>query len=122
MVEFFMSGGVAMWFVLGFGLASLVGAALFARRPHELRLGVLRSLSWATTFAAFSGFVAGVAVTLRACAQLEGADAQQWHRFAMLGVSESSSNLILGASLLALTWLVIAVGLRRLAVRETVTP
>lgn len=119
MVEFFMSGGFAMWFVLGFGLASLVGAALFARRPHELRLGVLRALSWATAFAAISGFVAGVAVTLRVCARLEGPDAQGWHRYLMLGVSESSSNLILGASLLALTWLVIAVGLRRLVARET---
>lgn len=118
MIEFFMAGGFVMWFVLAFGLAALVGAVLFARRPHELRLGALRALSWATAFAAFSGFIAGIALTLRACAGLEGADASEWHRYFMMGFAESSSNLILGTSLLALTWLVIAVGLRRLAVRE----
>lgn len=118
MIEFFVSGGMVMWFVLVFGLAALVGAVMFARRPHELRLGALRALSWATAFASLSGFVAGLALTAKYCAQLPPADASSWHVMLLLGVSEASSNLILGSSLLALTWLVIAIGLRRLAARE----
>lgn len=118
MIQFFMNGGFPMWFILAFGLASLVGAVLFARRPDELRLGSLRAMSWATAFASFAGFIAGVAVTFAACANLSPEDAPNWHVYAIMGISESSSNLILGASFLALTWLVIAIGLRRLAVRE----
>lgn len=118
MIEFFVAGGVVMWFVLGFGLAALIGAVFFARRPHELRLGALRALCRATAFASVAGFVAGVAVTLKLCAQLPPAEASSWHVYAILGLAESSSNLILGTALLALTWLVIAVGLRRLASRE----
>jgi len=117
-VQFFMNGGFPMWFILAFGLASLIGAVLFARRPDELRLGSLRAMSWATAFASFAGFVAGVAVTFAACANLPEAEASRWHVYAIMGIAESASNLILGASLLALTWLVIAIGLRRLAARE----
>ena len=118
MIQFFMSGGFAMWFILAFGLAALIGAVLFASRPDELRLGSLRAMSWATAFASIAGFIAGVAVTFAACAQLPPEHANEWHLIAMMGISESSSNLILGASFLALTWLVIAIGLRRLAARE----
>lgn len=118
MVEFFMSGGVVMWFVLLFGLAALVGATVFAVRPGEHSLGSVRAVAWATGFASVAGFIAGVAVTFSACAQLPEADQPQWYRYALQGISESASNLILGASLLSLTWLVVAIGLRRLAARE----
>lgn len=118
MIEFFQSGGMPMWFILAFGLAALSGAIFFAVRPDELRLGALRAMSWATLFASLSGFIAAVATTLRYCVQLPPAEATNWHVFVMQGFAESSANLILGLSLLALTWLVIAVGLRRLAARE----
>ena len=118
MIEFFQSGGMPMWFILAFGLAALGGAIFFAVRPDELRLGALRAMSWATLFASLSGFIAAVATTLRYCVQLPPAEATNWHVFVMQGFAESYANLILGLSLLALTWLVIAVGLRRLAARE----
>lgn len=118
MLQFFINGGFPMWFVLLFGLASLVGATVFAVRPGEHGLGSVRAIAWATAFASVAGFIAGVAVTFSACAQLPDAEQAQWYRYALQGLSESSSNLILGASLLALTWLVIAIGLRRLAARE----
>lgn len=118
MVQFFMNGGFPMWFILAFGLASLIGAVMFAARPDEIRLGSLRAMSWATGFASFAGFIAGVAVTFAACANLPAEEAGNWHVYALMGTSESASNLILGASFLALTWLVIAIGLRRLAARE----
>ncbi len=117
MVEFFIAGGFPMWFVLAFGLAGLVGAVFFARRPVEHHLGAIRAISWATAFCSFAGFIAGLAATTAACGQLPPEEASDWHRYALLGFAESSSNLILGASLLALTWLVVAVGLRRLAAR-----
>jgi len=118
MIEFFQSGGVSMWFILAFGLAALGGAVYFAVRPDELRLGALRAISWATVFASLSGFIGAIATTLRFCARLPEAEAAGWHVYFMQGFAESSANLILGLSLLALAWLVIAVGLRRLAARE----
>jgi hypothetical protein len=38
--------------------------------------------------------------------------------FLLKGISEASALLILGLALLTLTWLVVAIGLRRLAARE----
>jgi hypothetical protein len=75
-------------------------------------------MCWSTAFASLAGFIAGVAVSLSACARLPESEAESWHLYFMQGFAESSSNLILGASLLALTWFVIAIGLRRLAARE----
>jgi hypothetical protein len=117
MIEFFQNGGMPMWFILAFGIAGLLGAVLFARNPVEHHLGAIRAISWATAFTSIAGFIAGLAATTSACAQLPPDKADIWHRYALQGFAESSSNLIFGASFLALTWLVVAVGLRRMATR-----
>ena len=44
----FVHGGIGSWFVVLFGLICLVTAALFAWRPDEGRLAVLRAMSLAT--------------------------------------------------------------------------
>jgi hypothetical protein len=118
MGKLFMHGGVGSWFVVLLGLVCLVTAALFAWRPDEGRLAVLRALSLATAGSMFTGFVAGVAKSLDGCARLPPAMHDRWPMFAIKGISESSALLVLGFALLTLTWLIVAVGLRRLAARE----
>lgn len=108
-------GGTAMWFVLLFGGAALIGAVLFARRPDEPKLGALRAMSWTTAFTMLSGFIAGVAKSLDGCAGLPAEMRPKWPLFFIKGLSESMANLVLGLTLLALVWLVVAIGLRRLA-------
>jgi hypothetical protein len=117
-MRFMSEGGAGMWFVLLFGATALIAAVLFARRPDEAGLGFLRAMSWATAFSMISAFVAGVAASFAGCGRLPPDKRPLWPIFAMKGISESSANVILGSTLLALTWLVIAVGLRRLAARE----
>jgi hypothetical protein len=118
MARLFMEGGIGSWFVVLFGLICLGTAALFAFRPDEGRLAVLRAMSLATGFSMVCGFVAGVAKTLDGCSRLPGDKRGLWPIFALKGISESCAVLILGLSLLTLTWLVVAIGLRRLAARE----
>ncbi len=116
-VEFFRAGGFAMWFILGFGASALIAATVFARRPDEVRLGMIRALTTATVFASIGGFAAGIATTCKYCAA-HMAGPEPWQAILMAGTAESSSNLILGAGLASLTWLVVAIGLRRLAWRD----
>ncbi len=115
-------GGLGMWFVLLFGGVALVGAVLFARKPDEMKLSFLRAMAWTTALAALSAFFAGVAKSLDGCARLPPPLRETWPVFFIKGLSEAMANLILGFSLLALVWLVIAVGLRRLAAHEASTP
>jgi F0F1-type ATP synthase membrane subunit c/vacuolar-type H+-ATPase subunit K len=114
----FVHGGIGSWFVVLFGLICLVTAALFAWRPDEGRLAVLKAMSLATGFSMLGGFVAGVAKSLDGCARLPPDKRDLWPMFAIKGISEASALLILGLALLTLTWLVVAIGLRRLAARE----
>jgi hypothetical protein len=114
----FVRGGIGSWFVVLFGLICLVTAALFAWRPDEGRLAVLRAMSLATGFSMLGGFVAGVAKSMDACSRLPPEKRELLTSFLLKGISEASALLILGLALLTLTWLVVAIGLRRLAARE----
>lgn len=112
MVEFMRSGGMGMWFILAFGLSTLVTAVLFCQRPTDARLGLIRGLSTATVFSTLCGLAAGSAKTLHYVADPRLADDRAG--WLMQGLAETLSNGILGFSLLALAWLVTAFGLRRL--------
>ena len=118
MLNFMIEGGMPMWLILLLGGATIIGAALFARRPDELRLATLRALTIATLLQAFAGFTAGVALTLGYVHKIPPEQREQWPLFVMRGLKESCANLILAFTLLSLAWLIIAVGLRRLAAKE----
>jgi hypothetical protein len=118
MLTFFRDGGIASWWVLLFGGTSLIGAVLFARRPDEARLGFLRAMSWTLLSSMFCGFIAGVAKCFDGCARLPPEMRDRLLIFLLKGTSEAAAVLILGFMFLTLTWLIIAIGLRRLAARE----
>lgn len=117
MRNFIIDGGIGVWFILLFGGATLVGAVLFVRRPDELRLASLRAMSITTLLSSLVGFIAGVAISFKGVARIPGVN-DRWHLIALKGISEACACLILGLTLLTLAWLMIAIGLRRLAAKE----
>jgi hypothetical protein len=105
-------------FVAIVGLAALWTAIRFALRPTEHGLAVLRPLSAATTFATLGACFHGVVTALLNVVQgLENAadpaaTARAWQLF-LAGLAEATVPLILAFALLAVAWLLVAVGLRR---------
>jgi hypothetical protein len=112
--------GPFFWFVVLVALATLAAAISFAFRPAERTLAIIRPLGAATTFSSLAAFLLGVANGLVALSHsLEraadpAASAQAW-RFFVSGLAESPAPLVLAFALLAVTWLLVAVGLRRQA-------
>jgi len=112
--------GPFFWFVVIVGLVTLAAAVCFAFRPAERTLAVIRPLAAATTFSSLAAFLLGVANGLVALNRLlerapdAAASAQAW-RTSISGFAESPAPLVLAFALLAVTWLLVAVGLRRQA-------
>jgi len=110
--------GPFFWFVVLIGLATLAAAVTFAFRPEERRLAIVRPLGAATTFSSLAAFLLGVAnglVALNRALELAAdpaASARAWRMF-ISGLAESPAPLVLAFALLAVTWLLVAVGLRR---------
>jgi hypothetical protein len=110
--------GPFFFFVVIVGLATLATAIQFAFRPSEKTLSVLRPLCAATAFSSLAAFFLGVANVLVVLNRtLErgtdaAASAQAW-RTLMGGLAESPAALILAFALLSVSWLLVAVGLRR---------
>jgi hypothetical protein len=112
--------GPFFWFVAIVGLATLAMAISFAVRPAERTLAVIRPLAAATTCASLTAFFLGMANGLTFLTRsLEratdaAASAQVWRAF-VGAAAETPAPLILGFALLAVVWLLVAVGLRRQA-------
>jgi hypothetical protein len=116
-----MSPGIVITaFVAIVGLGALAQAIRFAIRPTEHGLAVLRPLSATTTFAALTAFLTGITNALvGTIARLEAATdpaatAKAWRIF-LAGLAEGTVPLVLAFALLAVAWLLAAVGLRRQA-------
>jgi len=115
MVQFFIDGGVPMLFVLALGLVGLTSAARFMRSPDRRKVPAVVALSVATFFAAATGVVSDVMVFTHAVAQNEELS-RQGLAVVLQGISESMSPAVLGGTFLCLTWMLMAVGFRRLSV------
>jgi len=113
-------GIIITLFVAIVGLGSLWTAIRFAIRPTEHGLAVLRPLSATTTFAALSAFLLGIANALvGVIGRLEqapdaAAAAKAW-QVLLAGLAEATVPLVVAFALLAVAWLLAAVGLRRQA-------
>jgi hypothetical protein len=112
-------GGFPIWFVLLFGFISLGAAGFFVFRPDRRQLGLVIGMSLATFFSILNGIVADLA-TVGHSANV-GWDKYVAEgglpiipRMVSQGFAESLSPGIIGFTLLSLTWLVAAVGLRRM--------
>lgn len=102
-------------FTLVIGLVPLAVAVLYAWRPAEHWLALMRPLSLASIFAALSSLMSGVIYILQgvaATAASSGFSVQTWSPIAM-GVNEAITPMFVIFACLTLAWLLIAVGMRR---------
>jgi uncharacterized membrane protein len=109
--------GPPFWFFAMVGLLTLFVAARFAFRPLERTLAVLRPLCAATAAAALGAFFAGVTNGLAGLKHgMEAAGSAAVHPAVIVGgASEALVTLVLGAAILAVAWLLTAVGFHRQA-------
>jgi hypothetical protein len=111
-----MPGPVFFFFAL-VGLATLVVAAMFAFRPAERTLGMVRPLCAATTYSALAAFFAGMINGLYGLTRiLDGTFSLSAERFwpTVIGAfAESPIPLVGGFAIVSVAWLLVAVGLRR---------
>jgi hypothetical protein len=117
MLELFQAGGFSMFGVVGFGLAALVAAFLFAWHPRRERVGFVVGLGTATLFMSLGGTSMAMAKVASVVAQ--GVSSAKFDRetgtlILIQGFSETMSPLIFGFTLLSLTAFVGALGWRRL--------
>lgn len=115
MMNLMRLGGYSMWIVLLFGIILLVATILFVRRPEEGKLGFIRGMTVANIFAILSGIAGNLAATFNHAGFQTEANTVEAAASAMVGFSESLSPASLGFSVLAIAWLITAVGIRRLA-------
>ncbi len=118
MREHFLEGGWGMWPTLVIGLAGLGAGLRYAMTGDRRLRGTLESLAKTVLFFALSGFFTGIVATgdyLGAHAAAEVPMAA----IALTGVKESTNNLALGFTVLALLHLQLAVGRRREDARST---
>jgi uncharacterized membrane protein YhaH (DUF805 family) len=93
-------------------LATTAYAAVYAWRPEESRLVLMRPLSLATIFAALCSFNVGIANVLNGISATETWSGYTWQMVAK-GTSETFVTLFAAFGCLALTWLCVALGMRR---------
>ncbi|HUS66383.1 MAG TPA: hypothetical protein VMZ28_17645 [Kofleriaceae bacterium] len=109
MVEFMKSGGWSMWFVLLLALGALVAAGLFVARADLRKLALVRALTWATLLSIASGLCANFAAVMHYAAS----DPPDLHQIIMQGLAEAVAPGVLGFTMLSISWLLVAVGTRR---------
>ena len=111
-MEWFKLGGWGMYPILFVGLASLGTAAFYAARGDARLRGSLEAMSRALVWFIVTA-VSSDLVTV--CFYLKGPDipAEQRLRILLEGVGESLTPLTMGGAFLALMWLFVAIGQRR---------
>jgi hypothetical protein len=112
---FLLAGGFPMIVLLVVGAMALVGAARFAMTPHPGKLPYLGALALAVAATSFAGVCADlVTVSVKVPANPEIASAENLPLILLVGFGESLTPAILGAAIVAVIALLVAVGLRRL--------
>jgi len=114
--------GPFFWFFAIVALVTLATSIRFGVRPAERTLAILRPLCAATIFSALASFFLGVANGLTGLkwnmervASNPGAASAVRPEVILGGVIESLAPLILSCAVVAVAWLLVAVGLRRQA-------
>lgn len=98
---------------LALGLVPLAMAAVYAVRPTERHLALMRPLSLTGLFSSLAGGVLGLINVLRFSWTRElTADT---YRVMMVGAAESLVTLFVGFAALAFAWLLVGVGMSRRA-------
>lgn len=115
---FFRDGGFGMIPTFLFGMMLLGASFLYAKRPHRRYVPLLLSLGVVALGSGFLGFSIGMIHTLRFVA---GAPSEEQYATTLIGVAESSNNVVLSLIALVLSALIASVGglrVARLEMRE----
>ena len=113
MVDFFRYGGFNMWVLLAIGIPMLITGVKFARNADPQRLSLIRALTWALVFSTIAGVASGFMVS---CLHVVRDDEMLKNPLPYLlqGFAESITNVILGSAFASVTWILVAVGVRRM--------
>jgi hypothetical protein len=112
MIQMLQQAGVAALISLMVPVVPMVLGLVYAVRPTESRLALLRPLSLAAIFASLAGMSLGILNGLRHAAQnLLPLTAPP----VLYGFAESLVSLFVGFGCLTVTWLSVAIGMRRQA-------
>jgi hypothetical protein len=109
-MSWFVAGGFPMVFIAVFGLLALAGAGRFAAVGGPV--APVLAYAAAVGFAALAGVAVDLAFTVRNVVALE-VETEQMARMLLMGASESLAPAIMGFAVLAVVFLLTAVGLRR---------
>lgn len=110
-VEAFNQAGLFAKLGMLVSLAPLGVAILYAIAPTERRLATMRPLSLAAIFGALTSFVVGAVNILHGIGAMT-AGPIGWNNVAD-GAAESLVPLFIGFSVLTISWLCVALGMRR---------
>jgi hypothetical protein len=112
--RFFTEGGFAMFFLLAFGIATLVAAVLYAVRVTRSALRVALALAAATGFATLTGICVDLAEVGHSAPDYVRRHPEMSLVEAVLqGVAESLAPGILGFTVLSLAALILTLGFYR---------
>ncbi|HWU89431.1 MAG TPA: hypothetical protein VN253_19355 [Kofleriaceae bacterium] len=105
------AGGFNMWVLAALGIVLVWTAIRFARNADAQRLSVIRALLWALAFSTIAGFISGLGATA-----IHAANDPPEERLTsvLVGFAESTTNVTLGSGIAFITWILVAVGLRRM--------
>lgn len=109
LLETFTHSGVLAKMGILIAFAPVVAAILYAIKPSERRLSLLRPLALAALFGGLSGFTAGIIAVFQGLAATGVVD---W-RLVALGTMETFVALFIAFGCLTITWLLVALGMRR---------
>lgn len=104
--------GIFALLTLVIGLVPLAMATVYAIRPTERRLALMRPLSLAAIFGALTGVFVGVIMVLRFIGVTEEFTIPLARRIAV-GFSEALIPVFVGFGCLTVAWLLVAIGMRR---------
>lgn len=114
MLTLFTEGGFPMWFLLAFGLATLIFATRFAWAPLRRTLRTTFALAGATAFTTLTSICTDLAAVGHHLPGYVTKHPDTTLAQALLqGIAESLSPGILGFTMLSLTALILALGFQR---------
>lgn len=113
MVELFRAGGFNMFVLAALAIPSWLVAVKFARSATPQRLSILRALTWAIVAVTVVGVAAGLASTAHFVVSVPEAQKEPLP-YLLQGFAETMTNAILGGGIVAITWILVAVGVRRM--------
>lgn len=107
-------GIVIMLVILALGLFTIGVSISFLLKPTEVKLGFIRPLSIATTYASIVGVVSGLALALeRISRELPGGSGTASTALLLGGIGEAMVPPIVGFTLLTVAWVAVSLGMRR---------